>query len=73
MNTNTQNSVVVGGSKGGGPGFRRLDEDVVQVQAHPPSSSTWVVGKSTPVEGEVQRNRIHVKRVVDLERRVEGV
>lgn len=59
------------GSVVGGP-FRRLDEDLVQVQVHPPSNSTWV-SASTPVERAVQMNTIHVKRDVDLDRRFEEV
>lgn len=55
----------------GGP-FRRLDENLVQVQAHPPSSSAWA-SAGTPVEREVQMDAIHVKRDVNLDRRVEEV
>lgn len=55
----------------GGP-FRRLDENLVQVQAHPPSNSAWA-SASTPVEREVQMDAIHVKRDVDLDRGVEEV
>lgn len=44
----------------------------MQVQRHAPSNSTWV-GASTPVEREVQMNSIHVKKDVDLDRRVEEV
>ena len=65
-------SSVLGGAGGGGGGFRRLDEDVVQVQMHAPSNSTWV-SASTPEEREVQMNTIHVKKDVDLDRRVEDV
>ena len=65
-----QSSVIGGG--GGGGGFSRLDEDVVQVQMHAPSNSTWV-SASTPEEREVQMNTIHVKKDVDLDRRVEDV
>ena len=64
----TQNS---GNSAIGGP-FRRLDENLVQVQVHPPSNSTWV-SATTPAEREVQMNAIHVKRDVELDRRVEEV
>ena len=60
-----------GGSVVGGP-FRRLDENLVQVQVHPPSNSTWV-SASTPVEREVQMNAIHVTRDVDLDGDVEEV
>lgn len=64
----TQNS---GSGVIGGP-FRRLDENLVQVQVHPPSNSTWV-SASTPVEREVQMNAIHVKRDVDLDGNLEEV
>ena len=60
-----------GGSVIGGP-FRRLDENLVQVQTHAPSNSTWV-SATTPAEREVQMNAIHVKRDVDLDGRVEEV
>ena len=61
-----------GAAAGAGGSFRRLDEDVVQVQGRAPSHSAWV-SASTPEEREVRMNTIHVKRDVDLDRRVEEV
>ena len=55
----------------GGP-FRRLDENLVQVQGHAPGNSAWAAA-STPVEREVQMDAIHVKRDVDLDRGMEEV
>lgn len=64
----TQNS---GSSVIGGP-FKRLDENLVQVQVHPPSNSTWV-SATTPVEREVQMNAIHVKKDIHLDGSTEEV
>ncbi|CAD6582286.1 MAG: hypothetical protein ASARMPRED_000919 [Alectoria sarmentosa] len=60
-----------GGGAAGGP-FRRLDENLVQVQVNPPRNCTWA-SASTPVEREVQMNAIHVQSDVELDRRVEEV
>lgn len=65
----TQDSAA--GGAAGGP-FRRLDENLVQVQGNPPRNCTWA-SASTPVEREVQMNAIHVKSDVELDRRIEEV
>lgn len=67
----SQNNNSGTGVIGGGP-FRRLDEDLVKVQAHPPSNSTWV-SATREGEREMRMNAIYVKKDVDLEGRVEVV
>lgn len=65
---------MMSGGMGGGKGFRRLDEDVVQVQAHPPSNRTWVSASTPSVDDrEMRMNAIRVQKDVELDRRLEVV